>query len=126
MTLAGMTPDEYQEAIKHVSLQESKDFLPDNTPKQPWQEAIDKFDRARNVSKIYYYDEDPEREREQRARSHFQCGYAYLQAGLIPEAIEDFTVGRKLAPRDLRLAQAYSYALSLYRKEDKETNKLAN
>lgn len=63
------------------------------------------------------------KEREQRANYHYQRGYAYLQAGKLDKAVENFTVGRKLAPGDLKLAQAYSYALSLRRKEN---NNLVN
>lgn len=117
LTLASMTSAEYQEAIRYVQYvwQKRQSSQLRTFKSHPWQEAIDKFDRVRSLSSIY--DNDPEKEQEQRARYHYQRGYAYLQANMLDKAIEDFTVGRKLAPDDLQLAQAYSYALSLRRKE---------
>jgi tetratricopeptide (TPR) repeat protein len=117
LTLAGMSPDEYQEAIQYMQhvQEESQQIQPRTFHGQPWQAAIDKFDRARSLSIVY--DQDAEQERVQRAKYHYQRGYAYLQANMLDKALENFTVGRKLAPDDLQLAQAYSYALSLRRKE---------
>lgn len=120
LTLAGMTATEYQKAI-HQMQQESRHIQPRTFHGQPWQAAIDKFDRARNLAKIYdnapSKEQEQEQKQEQRAKYHYQRGYAYLQASMFDKAVEDFTVGRKLAPDDLQLAQAYSYALSLRRKE---------
>lgn len=114
LTLAGMTATEYQTAIHHMQ-RESRNIQARIFHGQPWQAAIDKFDRARNISKMY--DDTSSKEQEQRAKYHYQRGYAYLQASMFDKAVEDFTVGRKLAPDDLQLAQAYSFALSLRRKE---------
>ena len=116
LTLAGMTATDYLEAI-HQMQQESRHIQPRTFHGQPWQAAIDKFDRARNLGKMYDNAPSKEQEQEQRAKYHYQRGYAYLQASMFDKAVEDFTVGRKLAPDDLQLAQAYSYALSLRRKE---------
>lgn len=117
LTLAAMSPDEYQEAIQNMQQmqEENQQVQPRAFHGQPWQAAIDKFDRARSLGAAY--NQDAEKEREQRAKFHYQRGYAYLQANMLDKALENFTVGRKLAPDDLQLAQAYSYVLSLRRKE---------
>ena len=114
LTLAGMTSIDYQEAIQYTK-QQNQRIQAQLFQDQPWQAAIDKFDQARHLSTMY--DESLEKERAQRAQYHYQRGYAYLQANILDKAIEDFTVGKKLAPDDLQLVQAYSYALSLHRKE---------
>jgi tetratricopeptide (TPR) repeat protein len=112
-----MTSAEYQEAIQFIQYvwQKRQSGQLRTFKSHPWQEAIDKFDRARSLSTIY--DDDPIKEQEQRAKYHYQRGYAYLCVNMLDKAVEDFTVGRKLAPNDLQLAQAYSYVLSIQRQE---------
>ena len=111
--LAAMTPSEYYEALKQLNLLEPKLVEQHNFLSQPWLEAIDKFDQVRKLSTMD--DRTFEEQRERRADYHFYRGYAYLQAGLFSEAIEDFARGRKLAPGNLQLAQAFSHALRLQR-----------
>jgi tetratricopeptide (TPR) repeat protein len=117
--LAGMTLLEYQQAFEYVSQQEpvltnQRTFL-----NQSWQEAIDKFDRARKLNTMY--SNSPEEERGYLVDYRYQRGYVFLQAGSINKAVEDFAVGRKLDPDNLQLTQAYSYALSLRRREKEKS-----
>lgn len=116
LALAGMTRVEYREALEHLSQQEPK--LARQHLDQPWLEAIDKFDQVRKLSTMY--SDSSEGQRNYLADYRYHRGYAHLQAGLTNKAVEDFIVGRKLAPDDLRLAQAYTYALSLMRQEERE------
>ena len=114
LTLAGMTLSEYQKALE-VLRQHETNFGCRTYYDTPWEEAIDKFDRAQKLSDMYT--DSPAEQRNNRADYHYQRGYAYLQAAQFDRAVEDFAVGRKLAPENLQLAQAYSYALSLRRRE---------
>jgi tetratricopeptide (TPR) repeat protein len=114
--LASMTTPEYQEALKELRLREPELANRHIYLSEPWQEAIDKFDRVQNL--ITVYDENFKEQQERLANYRYQRGYAYLQGGLIYKALEDFTVGRKLAPDNMQLAQAYSYALMLRRRGD--------
>jgi tetratricopeptide (TPR) repeat protein len=111
--LAAMTTFEYKEALEQLSLREPKLVQQHKFLSQPWLEAIDKFGQVRKLSTKD--DETLGGRREKRADYQYYRGYAYLQAGLITEAVEDFAVGRKLAPGNLQLAQAYLHALRLQR-----------
>ncbi len=120
LTLAGMTTFEFQDALKLL-----RQMLPQTSRKyfdQPWDEAIDKFDRVRNLSMML--NDPPEEQRRRRAEYHYHRGFTYLQAGEINKALEDFAVGRKLAPGNLQLAQAYTYALRLQRRKESETQSI--
>jgi len=117
LALASMSPSEYQNALQYLrreqpDLVEQRAYL-----NQPWLEAIDKFDRVR---KLRTSNDTPDEQRARRANYYYYRGYAYLQAGLIDKAVEEFAVGRKLAPDNLQLIQAYSYALSLRRREERK------
>jgi tetratricopeptide (TPR) repeat protein len=116
LALAGMTLAEYQKALEALKQQESE-LGCRSYYDAPREEAIDKFDKAQKLSDMY--NNSPEEQRKNRADYHYQRGYAYLQAAQLDEAVENFAVGRKLAPENLQLAQAYSYALSLRRKEQR-------
>jgi len=115
LALASMSPSEYQNALEYLQ-REQPDLAWQRTYlDQPWLEAIDKFDRVR---KLRTSNDTPDEQRARRANYYYYRGYAYLQAGLIDKAVEEFAVGRKLAPDNLQLIQAYSYALSLRRREE--------
>jgi tetratricopeptide (TPR) repeat protein len=118
LALAAMSSAEYQNALNYMQRQEPGLAKQRTYLKQPWLEAIDKFDRVRSLSTSNDTDEE---QRERRANYQYYKGYAYLQADLIEKAVEDFAVGRKLAPDNLQLIQAYSYALSLRRRKESET-----
>lgn len=113
LALAGMTPSEYQNALQYLRREQPELVKQRIYSEQPWLEAIDKFDRVR---KLRISNETPEEQRARRANYYYYRGYAYLQADLIDKAVEDFAVGRKLAPDNFQLWQAYSYALSLQRR----------
>jgi tetratricopeptide (TPR) repeat protein len=113
LTLAAMSLSEYRDALNSLQRQEPGLAEQHTYLAQPWQEAIDKFDRVRSLST---FNDTVEEQRERRANYHYYRGYAYLQADLIDKAVEEFAVGRKLAPDNLQLIQAYSFALSLRRK----------
>lgn len=118
LALASMSPSEYQNALQYLR-REQPDLARQRTYlNQPWLEAIDKFDRVR---KLRTSNDTPDEQRARRANYYYYRGYAYLQAGLIDKAVEEFAVGRKLAPDNLQLIQAYSYALSLRRREEEKT-----
>ena len=119
LTLSSMTVVEYQKALEQLKQQES-DLKQRVYYDTPWEEAIDKFDRVQKLSAMY--NDTPEEQRKYLADYHYQRGYAYLQAAQLDRAVEDFAVGRKLAPENLQLAQAYSYALSLRRKQETENS----
>lgn len=114
--LTSMTTVEYQEALKELRLREPELANRHIYLNEPWQEAIDKFDRVQKLSTMY--DKTPEEQQERLANYRYQRGYAYLQASLIDKALEDFTVGRKLAPDKMEFAQAFSYSLMLRRRVD--------
>ncbi len=116
LALAGMAISEYKETLNQLRQEGPELVRQRNYYDTPWEEAIDKFDRVQKLSAIY--NDTPEQQREYRANYHYQRGYAYLQAGLLNKAVEDFAVGRKLAPENMQLVQAYSYALSLRRKQE--------
>jgi tetratricopeptide (TPR) repeat protein len=78
----------------------------------PHLEAIDKFEQALRL----YEGEHPHRLSKHQADYHCRRGHAYLQAGMLDEAVEDFEIGRRLAPDDPELARAYAYTLSLVRR----------
>jgi len=103
ITLASISSAQYKEAYKKLTKRE-----PDRLPHQA---AIEKLERAQ-IQGITP-DETPEDERKRLAEYRYHRGFAHLQAGLLEEALEDFAAGRRLMPADLRLAQAYSYTLSL-------------
>jgi tetratricopeptide (TPR) repeat protein len=115
IALAGMSPTEYQRARDYLQRQEPELEKRRSFLKQPWLEAIDKFDRVRNLSTS---NDTLEEQRARRANNYYYRGYAYLQANFIDKAVEEFAVGRKLAPDNLQLIQAYSHALSLRRREE--------
>ncbi len=116
--LAGMTTSQYQEALRYLKHQEPTFLKERSYSSEPLQEAIKKFDEARNLSHV---DETIEEQRVRRAEYHSQLGYAYLQAGYIDEALEDFAAARKLAPDDLQLEPIYRYTLSLLNKKAGES-----
>ncbi len=118
LALAAMTSSEYKETLAQLTLQEPELMRRRQYLTQPWLEAIDKFDQVRRLRILD--NEDPEEDWRRRADYYNHRGYANLQAGLLDEAIEDFSIGRRLAPDDLQLAQAYSYALRLQRLKRKE------
>lgn len=118
IALASMSESEYYSARNHFEQQASELNQKRRFFEQPWQDAIDKFDRVRNLYAMY--SDSTEEERDYLADYRYQRGYVHLQASLINKAVEDFAVGRKLEPDDLQLAQAYSYALSLRRREKEE------
>jgi tetratricopeptide (TPR) repeat protein len=122
VALSSMTSNEYQAALEQLKQKEPELFQQHIYFDTPWEEAIDKFDRVQKMSSIF--SDTPEEQQEDRAYYHYQRGYAYLQAGLLNKAVEDFAVGRKLAPENMQLVQAYSYALSLRRKQ--ESKKFSN
>ena len=108
-----MTPSEYQKALKELDEREPHLVRRHKFFDHPWEEAIDKFGQ---VLKLNTRDDRTlEEHREARIHYYYYRGYAHLQAGLISEAIEDFMVGRKLAPGNLEFSQAYSHALRLQR-----------
>ncbi|MEO6888584.1 MAG: tetratricopeptide repeat protein [Ktedonobacteraceae bacterium] len=113
LALAAMTSSEYKETLAQLTLQEPELMRRRQYLTQPWLEAIDKFDQVRRLRILD--NEDPEEDWRRRADYYYHRGYAHLQAELLDEAIEDFSIGRRLAPDDLQLAQAYSYALRLQR-----------
>jgi len=117
--LAGMTLLEYKQALEYLRQQEPVLTSQRTYLDQPWQEAIDKFDKVRNLYKAY--GDSSEEQRDNLVNYRYQRGYVYLQAGSIDKAVEDFAVGRKLDPDNLELAQAYSYALSLRRREKEKS-----
>ncbi|MBA2288494.1 MAG: tetratricopeptide repeat protein [Ktedonobacteraceae bacterium] len=118
LALAAMTSSEYKEALAQLTLQEPELMRRRQYLTQPWLEAIDKFDQVRRLRILD--NEDPEEGWRRLADYHYHRGYANLQARLLDEAIEDFSMGRRLAPDDLQLAQAYSYALRLQRRKKEE------
>ncbi len=118
LALAAMTSSEYKETLAQLTLQEPELMRWRQYLTQPWLEAIDKFDQVRRLRILD--NEDPEEDWRRRADYYYHRGYANLQAGLLDEAIEDFSIGRRLAPDDLQLAQAYSYTLRLQRLRRKE------
>ena len=115
LALASMSPSEYQNALLY--LRREQPYLANQSvhSDQPWLEAIDKFDRVR---KLRTSNDTLEEQRARRANYYYYRGYAYLQANLIDKAVEEFAAGRKLAPDNLQLMQAYSYASSLRRREE--------
>jgi len=117
LALAGMSRSEYQGALNFMQLQEPDLARQRAYLEQPWLEAIDKFDRVRSLSTT---NDTLEEQRARRANYYYYRGYAYLQANLIDKAVEEFAVGRKLAPDNLQLMQAYSHALSLRRRKESE------
>src|SRR6266516_2071042 len=115
LALASMSPSEYQNALQY--LRREQPYLANQSvhSDQPWLEAIDKFDRVR---KLRTSNDTLEEQRARRANYYYYRGYAYLQANLIDKAVEEFAAKRKLAPDNLQLMQAYSYASSLRRREE--------
>jgi tetratricopeptide (TPR) repeat protein len=120
LSLAGMTSTEYQNALQYLQ-KEQPDLVQRTYLDQPWLEAIDKFDRVR---KLRLPNDTFEEQRARRANYHYYRGYSYLQADLIDKSVEDFAVGRKLAPDNLQLIQAYSYALSLRRRKENDAKSI--
>jgi tetratricopeptide (TPR) repeat protein len=106
-----MTRSQYQTAREELARQESNN--------EPYLEAIDKFDRALTLSEGTgaIVEEQPAEVR--RAECYYQRGYAHLRAGQLDKAIEDFEIGRRATPNDLRLLQAYAYAKSLKNERQK-------
>jgi tetratricopeptide (TPR) repeat protein len=119
ITLAGMTPSQYEEALGKLK-QKRPDLAARKFHPQAYLEAIAKFESALRSTEENVA--GSEHETMTRARYHYHKGYAYLQAylldqntDLLKKAIEDFNFARRQNPEDLQMMQAYSYAITLDR-----------
>jgi tetratricopeptide (TPR) repeat protein len=119
VTLAGMAPSQYKEALDRLN-QRRPDLAARAFHPQAYLEAIAKFESALRASEERVA--GSEHETMDRARYHYHKGYAYLQAylldqnsDLLKKAIEDFNFARRQTPEDLQMMQAYSYAITLDR-----------
>jgi tetratricopeptide (TPR) repeat protein len=119
LTLAGMPPAQYQQALDRLN-QRRPELAVRKFHPQAYLEAIAKFESALRASEERVA--GSEHETMDRARYHYHKGYAYLQAylldqntDLLKKAVEDLNFARRQTPEDLQMMQAYSYAITLDR-----------
>jgi tetratricopeptide (TPR) repeat protein len=127
ITLAGMSPSQYEQALDQLK-QRRPDLAARKFHPRAHLEAIAKFESALRSSEENVA--GSEHETMDRARYHYHKGYAYLQAylldrnaDLLKKAIEDFNFARRQNPEDLQMMQAYSYAITLDRERQESINK---
>lgn len=111
IALAGMTTEKYKEAL--TKLREERRLISKRGYAEPYEDAIDKLEDARRRSRVPNLSSD--QEREQEANYYYHRGYIFLRAGKFERALQEFAIGRKYSPDDLRLSQAYAHANALMR-----------
>jgi tetratricopeptide (TPR) repeat protein/DNA-binding transcriptional MerR regulator len=116
LTLASMTESEYEEALNYLKSKIPELFLQRRYLDKPWDEAIARFGQTRDLDLAGKDTNSPEAQ-EILAEYYYRKGQAYLHAGQIDEALEEFTMGRKHSPNNLNLDQSYLFALQQRRKK---------
>jgi hypothetical protein len=115
-TLASMTTSQYQEAVTYLKLKMPELYQQHQYLDEPWDEAIARFGQVRDL-KLKSMDSNSPEEQEVYGDYYYHTGCAYLQAGKIELALDEFIMGRKHSPSNLNLAWVYTFVLSLHRKE---------